>query len=103
MALVVGAHLGLMAAVGASSSIARRAAEKAQLNQWTAKGASRKGPRQKTSKIVEKCQEYFRHFSTFFAQGKNRQKVSKYFRHVLTIFARHPFSGPFWGALIEFQ
>ena len=28
MALVVGAHLGLLAAVGASSSIARRAAEK---------------------------------------------------------------------------
>ena len=35
---------------------------------------------QKTSKIVKKCQTYFRHFST--------------------IFARHQFSGPFWGALI---
>ena len=34
---------------------------------------------QKTSKIVKKCQKYFRHFST--------------------IFARHHFSGPFWGAL----
>ena len=34
---------------------------------------------QKTSKIVKKCQTYFRHFST--------------------IFARHQFSGPFWGAL----
>ena len=34
---------------------------------------------QKTSKIVKKCQNIFRHFST--------------------IFARHQFSGPFWGAL----
>ena len=34
---------------------------------------------QKTSKIVEKCQKVFRHFSTIFAQ--------------------HHFSGPFWGAL----
>ena len=34
------------------------------------KGASGKGPRQKTSKIVNKCQNYFRHFLTFFAQGK---------------------------------
>ena len=45
--------------------------------QWTAKGASGKGPRQKTSQIVKKCQKYFRHFSTFFAQGKKRQKSSK--------------------------
>ena len=67
--------------------------------QQTAKGASGKGPRQKTSKIVKKCQEYFRHFSTFFAQGKTVKKCQKYFRHFLTIFARHPFSGPFWGAL----
>ena len=38
-----------------------------------------------TSKIVKKCQKYFRHFSTFFAQGKKRQKSSKsdqkHFRH----------------------
>ena len=39
-------------------------------------GASGKGPCQKTSKIVQKCQKYFRHFSTFFAQGKKRQKSS---------------------------
>ena len=44
-------------------------------NQRLAKGAGGKGPRQKTSKIVKKCQNYFRHFST--------------------IFARHQFSGPF--------
>ena len=63
------------------------------------KGAGGKGPRQKTSKIVKKCQKVFRHFSTIFAQGKrrqNRQKLSKIFS---TIFARHQFSGPFWGAL----
>ena len=34
------------------------------------KGPSGKGSRQKTSKIGKKCQKYFRHFSTFFAQGK---------------------------------
>ena len=73
-----------------------------KIYQWTAKGASGKGPRQKKSKIVKKCQKYFRQFSTFFAQGKNvknRQKCQKYFRHFSTIFARHQFSGPFWGAL----
>ena len=47
------------------------------LNQRSAKGAGGKGPRQKTSKIVKKCQKYFRHFSTIFAQGKKRQKSSK--------------------------
>ena len=69
------------------------------------KGAGEKGPRQKTSKIVKKCQKVFRHFSTIFAQGKKRQKssksVKKYFRHFSTIFARHQFSGPFWEALIQ--
>ena len=73
--------------------------------QRIAKGAGGKGPRQKTSKIVKKCQKAFRHFSTFFAQGKknvkNRRKVSKIFS---TLFfdnfrAAHQFSGPFWGAL----
>ena len=47
------------------------------LHQRTTKGAGGKGPRQKTSKIVKKFQKYFRHFSTFFAQGKKRQKSSK--------------------------
>ena len=46
-------------------------------NQRTAKGASGKGPRQKTSKIAKKCQNIFRHCSTFFAQGQRRQKSSK--------------------------
>ena len=43
------------------------------------KRGRRKGPRQKASKIVKKCQKVFRHFST--------------------IFARHHFAGPFWGPL----
>ena len=68
-------------------------------NQWTAKGASGKGPRQKTSKIVKKCHKYFRHFSTFFAQGTKTSKIVKMcqnvIRHFSAIFARHQFSGPF--------
>ena len=52
---------------------------KVESSQRIAKGAGGKGPRQKTSKIVKKCQKVFRHFSTTFA--------------------RHYFSGPFWGAL----
>ena len=59
-----------------------------------------------TSKNV-KCQKVFRHFSTFFAQCKKRQKsskkVKKFFRHFSTNFARHHFSGPFWGALISVE
>ena len=78
-------------------------------NQRTAKGASRKGPRQKTSKIVKKCQKYFRHFSTFFAQGEkrqNRQEVSRIFstfskNDFVTISAWHRFSGTFWRALTK--
>ena len=81
-------------------------------------GAGGKGPRQKTSKIVKKCQKVFRHFSTTsrrakkrqkasksfstlfdnFAQGKKRQKASK---SVKTLFARHHFSGPFGGLWLE--
>ena len=73
--------------------------------QRIAKGAGGKGPRQKKSKIVKKCQKVFRHFSTIFAQGKKKSKIvkkcQKYFRHFLTIFARHQFSRPFWEALIR--
>ena len=73
------------------------------LHQRIAKGAGGKGPRQKTSKIVKKCQKVFRHFWTIFAQGKKTSKIVKkrqnVFRHFSTIFARHLFSGPFWGAL----
>ena len=40
------------------------------------KRPAERGPRKKTSKSVKNL---FRHFSTFFAQDKNRQKVSKIF------------------------
>ena len=69
--------------------------------QRTAKGASGKGPRQKTSKSVKKI---FRHFSTFFRAGQKSSKSAKnIFRHFLIIFARLQFSGPFWGALKNLQ
>ena len=70
-------------------------------HQRTAKGASEKGPRQKTSKIVKKCQKYFRHFSTFFAQVKNRQKSSKSVKNMFDIFWQFSrgtsFPAPFRG------
>ena len=55
-------------------------------SQRTVKGASGKGSRQKTSKIVKKCQKYFRHFSTLLAQGKKRQKSSKSLKIFSTLF-----------------
>ena len=55
--------------------------------QRTAKGASGKGPRQKTSKIVKKCQKYFRHFSTCFEQGKKRQESSKSVKNIFRHFS----------------
>ena len=74
--------------------------------QRIAKGAGGKGPRQKTSKIVKKCQKYFRHFSTIFAQGRKRQKSSKSVKKFFDTFrqfsARHLFSGPFCNPLILF-
>ena len=65
------------------------------------KGPAERGHVQKTSKIVEKCQKHFHHFSTIFAQGKKSQKSSKVSKIFSTIYARHQFSGPFWGALIK--
>ena len=62
--------------------------------QRIAKGAGGKGPRQKTSKIVRKCQKVFRHFSTIFAQGKKRQKSSKSVKNIFDTFrqfSRVPF------------
>ena len=70
-------------------------------HQRTAEGASGKGPDQKKSKIVKKCQIFstlFDHlkFSGSAKNVKNRQKVSKIcFDIFLTSFARHQFSGPF--------
>ena len=55
-------------------------------SQRIAKGAGGKGPRQKTSKIVKKCQKVFRHFSTIFAQGKKRQKSPKSVKKFFDIF-----------------
>ena len=77
-----------------------------ELIQRIAKGAGGKGPRQKTSKIVKKCQKVFRHFSTNFAQGKKRQKssksVKKFFDTFRQISRRHHFSGPFCNPLTNF-
>ena len=67
------------------------------------KGPVERGHVKKCHKKVKKCQKYFRHFSTFFAQGKKTSKIvkkcQKYFRHFSTLFARHQFSGPFREAL----
>ena len=68
--------------------------------QRIARGAGEKGPRQKTSKIVKKCQTFLTLFDNFRAGQKTSKIVKecqKYFRHFSTIFARHQFSGPFWG------
>ena len=71
------------------------------LFQRTAKGASGKGPRQKSSKNVKNIFDTFRrHFSRRAKNVRNRQEVSKYFSTFFDNFARHPFSSPFWGALI---
>ena len=69
-------------------------------NQRIAKGAGGKGPRQKTSKSVKKCQTVFRHFSTTFAQGKkrqNRQKASKSFSTLFDNFRAALFFRPLLG------
>ena len=70
-------------------------------SQRIAKGAGGKGPRQKTSKIVKKCQKVFRHFSTFFAQGKKRQKSSKIVKKFFDTFRQISrgtiFPAPFGG------
>ena len=67
-------------------------------HQRIAKGAGGKGPRQKTSKIVKKCQKVFRQFSRRAKNIKNRQKASKRFSTLFDNF-RGFFTGPFWGAL----
>ena len=73
--------------------------------QRIAKGAGGKGPRQKTSKIVKKCQKVFRHFSTTFAQGKKTSKIVKkcqklVFSTLFDTFRAAPvFRTPFGGAL----
>ena len=59
-------------------------------NQRIAKGAGGKGPRQKTSKIVKKCQKVFRQFSRRAKNVKNRQKVSKSFSTLFDTFRAAP-------------
>ena len=70
-------------------------------NQRIAKGAGGKGPRQKTSKIVKKCQKVFRQFSRRAKNVKNRQKVSKSFSTICDSFRATPFfrPGPFCNPL----
>ena len=63
-------------------------------NQRIAKGAGGKGPRQKTSKIVKKCQKVFRQFSRRAKNVKNRQKVSKSFSTLFDNFRAAPFFRP---------
>ena len=80
-----------------------------EFSQWTAEGASGKGPRQKNQNR-QKVSNYFRHFSTFFAQGKkvkNRQKVSKIFSTLFDNFRAAPvfrplLGGPNLGGIIFF-
>ena len=61
------------------------------------KRGRRKGPRQKTSKIVKKCQnifDTFRQFSRRAKSVKNRQKVSKSFSTLFDNFRAAPFLRP---------
>ena len=75
--------------------------KKIGLHSRIAKGAGGKGPRQKTPKIVKKCQKVFRHFSTIFVQGKknvkNRQKASKRFSTLFDNLRAAPFFRPLLG------
>ena len=54
-------------------------------NQQTARGASRTGPRQKTSKIVKKCQIFSTLFDIFRA-GQKKSKKSKSVKNIFDIF-----------------
>ena len=77
-----------------------RASAGNHIGQWIAKGAGGKGPRPKN---VKKCQKVFRHFSTIFAQGKNRQKSSKIVKKLFDTFRQFSrgtvFPASFGGAL----
>ena len=64
--------------------------------QRTAKGASEKVSRQKSSKTVNNIFDAFRRFRTGQEKSKFVKKCQKYFRHFSTFFARHQFSGLFW-------
>ena len=63
--------------------------------QQTAKGASGKGPRQKTSKSVKHV--FSTLFDIFRGGQKEVKKFQKYFRYFLTIFAEAPIFRPLSG------
>ena len=68
------------------------------------KGPAETGHVKKTSKIVKSVKQFSTLFDIFRAGQKTSKIVKKcqnIFRHFSTIFARHQFSGPFWGALME--
>ena len=75
----------------------RTLSEKGPKNSADRTRGRRKGATSKNVKIVKKCQKYFRHFSTIFAQGKNRQKSSKNVKNIFDTFRQFS-RGPFWGA-----
>ena len=76
---------------------------------WPESADRKRGQRKgATSKKVENRQKVSKIFSTLFDIFRAGQKTSKIvkkcqniFRHFSTIFARHRFSGPFCGALTE--
>ena len=64
------------------------------------KGPAERGHVKKRQKSSKKCRKYFRHFSTFFAQGKknkNRQKVSKLFSTLFDNLRAAPVFRPLLG------
>ena len=70
--------------------------------QWTAKGASGKGPRQKRQESSKVSRIFSTLFDIFHAGQKTSKIIKKcqnILRHFSTIFARHQFSGPCLGAL----
>ena len=65
--------------------------------QRTAKGASGKGPRQKSSKSVKNIFDDFRHFSRRAKKVKNHQKVLKIFSTLFDSFPAAPLFRPLLG------
>ena len=65
------------------------------------KRGQRKGAASKNVKNPQKCQKYFRHFSTFFVQRKKRQKWSKSVKNNVDTFRQFSrgtsFLAPFGG------
>ena len=61
---------------------------------WKSADCKRGRRKGATSKIVKKCQKYFRHFSRRAKNVKNRQKVSKSFSTLFDNFRAAPFFRP---------